>query len=375
MQTGRLVAGQLDPSLQLETMQLETMQLESVLLQWVNIGEISPTAKHWLVADLLTHRSCLEALGIAAANAPDVVEQQLQQLLQVWSKVQSFCWQQLQWQTCPMATLWRLWLPLANWIQQRWQQHPPLFVQGILGGQGTGKSTLAALLAVILSQWGLRVCRLSIDDLYLTYAERLQLQAQDPRLKWRGPPGTHDIQLGLHVLQQLRSPNPNQPIQIPRFDKSLHHGAGDRTQSEVISAADIVLFEGWFVGLKPIDPQRFENAPPPILTERDRQFAKDNNDRLAAYLPLWEQLDSLIVLQPQDYRLSQQWRRQAEQQMTASGRSGMQDAEIDEFVEYFWRSLHPELFIPALLQQPGAVDLVIEVQPDHTPGRVYRPQT
>ncbi|NJL21401.1 MAG: hypothetical protein HC895_12160 [Leptolyngbyaceae cyanobacterium SM1_3_5] len=35
---------------------------------------------------------------------------------------------------------------------------------------------------------------------------------------------------------------------LPRFDKSLHEGAGDRIDPERVDRADVILFEGWFVG-------------------------------------------------------------------------------------------------------------------------------
>lgn len=191
---------------------------------------------------------------------------------------------------------------------------------------------------------------------------------------WRGPPGTHDIQLGLTVLDQLRKPNSLLvPIQIPRFDKSACGGAGDRRAPEIMEGADIILFEGWFVGVRPINPVAFDAAPPPILTPADREFARDMNAQLKDYLPLWERLDRLILLYPTDYRRSLEWRRQAEQQMIAAGSSGMTDKEVEQFVEYFWRSLHPDLFIKPLAIHPSWVDLVIEIQPDHSAGALYRP--
>lgn len=326
----------------------------------------------------LADQSRAEAFGITRETVGQVVRDRLQIFRAVYHPFIPFCQHRLGWPAhesqARLDTLWSLWLPLAmQLIADRQTLGRPL-VQGILGGQGTGKTTLAAILTLILNQLGYRVCELSIDDLYKTYAERQVLQTQDARLKWRGPPGTHDVELGLSVLQQLRQADPQTPIAIPRFDKSLHNGAGDRAEPMMISGADIVLFEGWFVGTRPVDPQVFDTAPEPITTESDRQFARDINQALQAYLPLWEQLDRLMVLSPTDYRLSQQWRRDAEQRMKASGRSGMSDADIDAFVLYFWRSLHPELFITPMCHQCDYVDLVIEIQPDHAPGRVYCPQ-
>ncbi|AFZ21254.1 kinase [Allocoleopsis franciscana] len=273
-----------------------------------------------------------------------------------------------------LLSLVSLWLPFTLQLATLKQQLGRPVIQGILGGQGTGKTTLTEVLSVILAQLGYRTLSLSLDDLYKTYAERQQLQEQDPRLIWRGPPGTHDVDLGIELLDQLRQPNRPHPILVPRFDKSAWEGAGDRTTPEPVEGIDIVLFEGWFVGVRPINPAIFDDpTPPPIQTLADQAFARDMNQGLQDYLPLWERLDRLMLLYPTDYHLSQQWRRQAEQQMMATGKSGMTDSQIDRFVEYFWKSLHPELFITPLTKNPSYVNLVVEIDPDHTPGAIYQP--
>jgi D-glycerate 3-kinase len=174
----------------------------------------------------------------------------------------------------------------------------------------------------------------------------------------------------LEVLHSLRR---GESANLPRFDKSAQGGSGDRCDPEFVASADVVLFEGWFVGARPIDSARFEAAPWPIVTEFDRAFARDCNHRLQAYLPLWEFLDSLLVLAPIDFRFSLTWRQQAEQQMKANGRSGMSDAEIIEFVQYFWRSLHPDLFIQPLLQSEA--DWAIALDAAHQPASISRPRS
>lgn len=315
-----------------------------------------------------------KAFGITPENVDEVIEKRSRLLRSIYPAFSQLCQttlHQLPHQMLP--TLWHLWLPLAMQLASHRQAQSSTLIQGILGGQGTGKTTLAKILILILHYLGYRTLSLSLDDLYKTYSDRLALQQQDPRLIWRGPPGTHDIQLGLTVLDRLRQPDSDLPIQIPRFDKSAWGGAGDRGTPEIVDGADIVLFEGWFVGVRPIDPACFDAAPPPIITPADRKFARDMNARLKDYLPLWERLDRLILLYPVNYRLSQEWRKQAEHQMMAAGKSGMNDAQIEQFVEYFWRSLHPDLFIKPLCKDPRWVDLVIEINPDHSIGTIYRP--
>ena len=77
---------------------------------------------------------------------------------------------------------------------------------GIQGSQGSGKSTCASFLKLILeSEYGLKVVVSSIDDFYLTREERQHL-ANDvhPLFLTRGVPGTHDIQLYLMCLKPLK---------------------------------------------------------------------------------------------------------------------------------------------------------------------------
>ena len=269
--------------------------------------------------------------------------------------------------------LWQLWLPLALQLKQAHGQLGRPLIQGILGGQGIGKTTLCQILHILLAEMGLQAVSISIDDIYKTYAERQRLRQVDPRLIWRGPPGTHDIELGQQTLIQLREAGPDCSVAIPRFDKSLCGGEGDRVEPERVKNIDVVLFEGWFVGVHPIDAAAFECPPPPIDTEADREFALAINQQLHSYQPLWALLDRLMALYPWDYRLSQQWRRQAEHAMKATGKSGMDDASIDQFVRYFWQAIHPELFLPALIKDSEKTDLVVEIQANRSLGSVYCP--
>ncbi|WP_414544404.1 glycerate kinase [Nostoc sp. CCY0012] len=321
-------------------------------------------------AAALADTSVAQAFGITPTNVDEMIQKRSHLLKSVLPNFYQFC--QIKFSVPPEAMLgilWDLWLPLGMKIASQRQELGRPLIQGILGGQGTGKTTMCQVLGLILQELGYCTLSLSLDDLYKTYSDRLALTQQDPRLIWRGPPGTHDIDIGLQVLDQIRQCQ--SPVSVPRFDKSAYNGAGDRTTPEIVQDVDIVLFEGWFVGVQPITPDVFDHAPPPIVTEEDQAFARDLNEQLKNYLPLWERLDSLMVLYPIDYRCSLEWRQQAEQQMIAAGKPGMSNSQIHDFVNYFWRSLHPELFITPLVKSPSAVDLVIEIHPDHSIGAIY----
>ena len=338
------------------------------------LSKILTTDTSWQVlaqAAALADPLRAKVFNITSDNVAEVTQNRGDLLKLVFPDFSQFCQTSLK--TDPqgmLQVLWDVWLPLGMKIAAQHQESGKPFIQGILGAQGTGKTTMSHILGLILQHLGYRTLSFSLDDLYKTYSDRLALMQQDSRLVWRGPPGTHDIHLGLSLLDQIHQSK--SPVIVPRFDKSAHGGAGDRTTSEIITnPIDIVLFEGWFVGVKPIPPKVLLTPPPPILTDVDKQFASDMNNQLKSYLPLWEKLDSLIVLYPTDYRYSLAWRKQAERQMIAAGKSGMTDAEIEEFVNYFWRSLHPELFINPLIQSLS-VDLVIEINADHSFGKIRK---
>jgi|GEM_PF-27379 len=262
------------------------------------------------------------------------------------------------------------WKPVAQKIapiiaQEKQKLGRPLIL-GILGGQGTGKSTVCELLVKILKrEHRLNAITFSLDDLYLPLTEREYIRDYiDSRLDRRGPPGTHDIFLGLELFNQVSSGKYN--IYIPRFDKKLHNGQGERIKPYKVSEKiDIVLFEGWFVGVRPIDFDQLKKQLVSIPdNEKDIEFAKDCNRRLKNYLPLWEQLDQLMILAPEHYSLSLQWRIEAEERLRQP-RRGISKKEIEIFVKYFWRALHPELYINPLTQDPRY--LVIDINSQYNP--------
>lgn len=349
----------------------------NILQGWIEGKHPTWEEQEVLIASELAHKTRAKAFGINRDNCQQLIEARSQLFYSAHKNIIQWCRERgiKKDERESLGLLWTFWLPLAISLAETRQELGRTPIQGILGGQGTGKTTLTKILSLLLQHLGYTTATLSLDDLYKTHVERQELQKTDPRLIWRGPPGTHDIDLGIEVIDRCLQQEQTKKILIPRFDKSAHNGSGDRIKSEAITSADIVLFEGWFLGVRPLVPRTLERKIEPINSPEDVQFAKDSNERLKAYLPLWDKLDRLLVLYPEDYRLGKQWRTEAERQMIAKGNRGMSDAEIDRFVDYFWRSLHPNLFIKPLISNPSLVDLVVEIKSDRTYGNIYRPKT
>ncbi|RZJ79295.1 MAG: kinase, partial [Brevundimonas sp.] len=94
---------------------------------------------------------------------------------------------------------------IDHWIKKADPAAPPPIL-GIAGSQGSGKSTLAHDVA---ERFG--GATLSLDDVYLTKAERADLAARvHPLFATRGPPGTHDLGLLHRLVDRLGRAGPNE---------------------------------------------------------------------------------------------------------------------------------------------------------------------
>lgn len=208
--------------------------------------------------------------------------------------------------------------PLLDQICQRHQPGNPLLV-GINGCQGSGKSTLADYLQVCLTtNQNLRVCNLSLDDFYLTKAEREKL-AEDihPLLAVRGVPGTHDIHLALDILHTLKT-GTGGTITLPRFDKARDDRKPATECDSQVLPVDIILFEGWCVGATAQNEAALENPVNPLeaTEDSDGRWRHYVNRQLAEhYQTLFAQIDMMVMLKAPGFHCVERWRNEQEQKL------------------------------------------------------------
>ncbi len=234
----------------------------------------------------------------------------------------------------------------------------PVFA--ITGLQGSGKSTLAAQLVAAAEAEGLRAATLSIDDFYLTRAERERLAREvHPLLATRGPPGTHDLPLALATLDALRE---GRPTALPRFDKLADERLSETRWPRTAGRVDLVVFEGWFLKT-PAEPDASLAAPLNAL-ERDEDadgtWRRWCNAALASDYPaLWQRIDALWFLRGPGFDVVPEWRWQQEQalQTAAPGRTGMRRSEVERFVQFYERTSRQALrSLPAIAERTLPLD-------------------
>jgi D-glycerate 3-kinase len=270
----------------------------------------------------------------------------------------------------------KIYVPIACWVYEQHQPGTPLVV-GINGAQGSGKARLFNLLEVVLSEaFGLRVANLSIDDIYLTRAEREKLaDTVHPMLATRGVPGTHDVELGLRLLQQLKQTQPGDVVRIPMFDKSTDERMPEESWQEFVGPVDVIVFDGWCIGAAPEPEARLSQPINDLEIEEDSDgsWRRYVNEQLAGpYQTLFDEVDLLICLQVPNMQAVYNWR--AAQEVKLSERAAllyedrtptdplriMGSEEIRRFIAHYER-----LTRWMIEDIPRRADLTLELNDNH----------
>ncbi len=237
-------------------------------------------------------------------------------------------------------------MPVLEDILKGVSGHDGTFVIGVSGSQGSGKSTLAALLVRLMhAMIGLRCINLSIDDFYLTHAERQNLAASvHPLLATRGVPGTHDVGLALDTINALKQEG---AVAIPRFDKAVD----DRQQRElwptVQTPVDVIVLDGWCLS---VDAQSESALADPVNAleakeDEDGVWRRYVNEAIRGdYEALYGLVDYLVMLKAPSFDMVFEWRQNQEDKLAAmiseTGAAGhriMTQKQLRRFIQHYER--------------------------------------
>lgn len=251
----------------------------------------------------------------------------------------------------------------------------PMLV-GLCGAQGSGKSTMAVRLAARLGGLGRRAAVVSIDDFYLTRAERSTL-ARDvhPLLMTRGPPGTHDVALAETTISRLLAAGAGETVAAPAFDKAIDDRLPVADWPRHRGPIDVVLLEGWCVGARAQAARAL--LTPVNALERDEdadgRWRHYVNAQLSgAYGGLFERLDLRLLLRAPCFEVVYAWRAEQEaglRRIPGRGPPPMDEPALRRFIAHYER-------VTRWVLEDKPADVVVDLDADRVPigWRAIRPR-
>ena len=234
-------------------------------------------------------------------------------------------------------------LPISQRIYKKFIYNKKTKIIGLTGGQGSGKSTISNILKIILKEgFNLNTIIFSIDDFYKTFKERKKMAARvSPLFLTRGVPGTHDTRLLFRCLRKLKYLK-FKKFSIPRFDKSIDDRLPKQKWQKIEKKPDVVIFEGWCVG---VTPQKRKDLLVPInILEREKDKKKIwrnwvNKELETKYNKIFKMIDCYIFLKVPSFKHVFLWRLLQEKKLILSskGKKTMTDKQIKNFIMFYER--------------------------------------
>ena len=234
-------------------------------------------------------------------------------------------------------------LPISKMIHDNYLQDKKTKVIGLAGGQGSGKSTISHILKIILKEsFNLNTVIFSIDDFYKTLKQRKTMSKKINKLfLTRGVPGTHDTKLLLKCVKKLKYLKFKKLV-IPKFDKSIDDRVSKNNWQKVNKKPNIVIFEGWCVG---VAPQKKKDLIVPVNTLEEQKDNKRiwrnkvNKELKNSYKEIFRLIDKTIFLKVPSFKHVYKWRLLQEKKLriTSKGKKTMTNFQIKNFIMFYER--------------------------------------
>ena len=191
--------------------------------------------------------------------------------------------------------------PISLYLDQTFpKRNQPYFIC-FTGGQGSGKTTLSFFIQKVLNETLKRPAMgFSIDDIYKSQEERRSLAEEiHPLCYVRGVPGTHDIQMGLDLINELSNASPETETKIPAFCKPEDRHYPLEEWPIYKGKPDFIFFDAWCGGAKPLPEENW--LPPLNQLEKEEDpegiWSKWSNQELSKdYQMMFSLFDLLLMI-------------------------------------------------------------------------------
>jgi len=236
-------------------------------------------------------------------------------------------------------------IPLSFWIAKKVEKKRS-FIVGLSGGQGSGKTTIASIISIILKKYfKLNVFTISIDDFYKTRKERFLLSKKiHPLLMTRGVPGTHDVKIMLDFFKRIRRKK-FRSLKSPKFNKAIDDRYNKKLWYSLKKRPDIIIFEGWCVGAKAEKHNALKKSVNSLEKLNDKKLIWRryvNKQLQSKYKQLYDQLNCLLYIKSKNFSLLRKWRIKQERKLSLKNKKFndhkiMSDKEVINFMQTYQR--------------------------------------
>ncbi len=243
-----------------------------------------------------------------------------------------------------IKSLKKTYIPISFWIENKYKKKGKTLFLGFSGGQGSGKTTVAKILKIILKKFFKREIYVSsIDDFYKTLKDRNEMSHTiHPLFKTRGVPGTHDISLVKKFFDFIKKKN-FKKFKLPKFDKSVDDRLKKKYWSNIKKRPEIVILEGWCVGAKPQSNSIINKSINVLEKYEDKHliWRKYANEKLKKeYKKLFAMIDHFIFMKIPNFNVVYEWRLLQESKLRKKSHSSkkiMSYNEIKRFIMFYER--------------------------------------
>ena len=243
-----------------------------------------------------------------------------------------------------IKSLKKTYIPISFWIENKYKKKGKTLFLGFSGGQGSGKTTVAKILKIILKKFFKREIYVSsIDDFYKTLKDRNEMSHTiHPLFKTRGVPGTHDISLVKKFFDFIKKRN-FKKFKLPKFGKSVDDRLKKKHWPDIKRRPEIVILEGWCVGAKPQSNSIINKSINVLEKYEDKHliWRKYANEKLKKeYKKLFAMIDHFIFMKIPNFNVVYEWRLLQESKLRKKSHSSkkiMSYNEIKRFIMFYER--------------------------------------
>ena len=272
-----------------------------------------------------------------------------------------------------ITSLKKHYIPMSFWIENEYKKKGKTLFVGLSGAQGSGKTTVARILKIILRKFFRRKIYVSsIDDFYKTLKDRNKMSSTiHPLFVTRGVPGTHDINLVTKFFNYVKKKK-FKKFKLPKFDKSMDDRLKKKYWFNIKKKPEIVILEGWCVGAKPQSSPLIKKSTNVLekYEDKDLIWRKYANEKLKReYKKLFAMIDHFIFMKIPNFKMVFKWRLLQENKLRKKShvkKKIMSHNKVRRFVMFYER-----ITLQMSKDLPKIANVILHLNKKHRIQKIY----